>query len=156
MIIYASRTIASILDRAAISAGVAPSLVRAIAWVESAWKRDAASSAGAIGLMQLMPATCRDWGVTDATDPVQNAVAGAKHIARYLKRFDGDVSKALAAYNWGPARVARAPGRDEWPRQVQLYVERVLARAAIERTNPTHPYADETADIVCELCGAHR
>ena len=85
--------------------GVDPDLVRAVIQTESSFRTDAVSSVGAQGLMQLMPATAKSLGVTDAFDPQQNIRAGTKYLANLIDRF-GDVRLALAAYNTGPGRVA--------------------------------------------------
>ena len=78
-------------------------------WQESRWNPQAVSPKGAIGLAQLMPATARDLGVNPA-DPVANLTGGARYLRYLLDTFDGDVEKALAAYNAGPGRVRSAGG----------------------------------------------
>lgn len=82
-----------------------PNLIRAVIQTESSFNAGAVSSAGAQGLMQLMPGTARGLGVTDSFDPQQNIDAGAKYIRQQIDRF-GDVRLALAAYNTGPGRIA--------------------------------------------------
>jgi soluble lytic murein transglycosylase-like protein len=105
--------------------GVDPALVRAIMHAESAFQRNALSPKGAQGLMQLMPATAGDYGVTDAFDPVQNIDAGVEHLAMLLDLYDGDVTLAAAAYNAGQGAVARY-GRQVPPfAETQVYVQRV-------------------------------
>ena len=116
--------IKALLTEAAARHGIAPELLRALAWVESRFNPSATSSAGAMGVMQLMPATARGLGVENPFDPAENIEGGAKFFARLLERF-GNERDALAAYNWGPARVADGK---PWPASVQGYVRKVLAR----------------------------
>jgi len=97
------------LTQAAKNANLSPTLLSALVWQESRWNPQAVSPKGAMGLAQLMPATARDLGVNPA-DPVQNLQGGARYLRYLLDQFGGDVEKALAAYNAGPARVQRANG----------------------------------------------
>ncbi|WP_332654517.1 lytic transglycosylase domain-containing protein [Brevundimonas sp.] len=89
--------------------GLDPKLLHALVVVESAYRPDAVSPQGAGGLTQLMPGTAADLGVRDRFDPLENLNAGADYFARQVLRF-GDLRLALAAYNAGPARVARLGG----------------------------------------------
>jgi soluble lytic murein transglycosylase-like protein len=100
---------AAALDFAARSASVSPQLLAALVWQESRWDARAVSRKGAVGLTQLMPGTARDLGV-DPTDPLANLIGGARYLRQLLDQFDGNVEKALAAYNAGPARVRSAGG----------------------------------------------
>ena len=97
------------LDFAARSASVSPQLLAALVWQESRWDAKAVSPKGAVGLTQLMPGTARDLGV-DPTDPLANLLGGARYLRQLLDQFDGNVEKALAAYNAGPGRVRSAGG----------------------------------------------
>ena len=97
------------LTFAANSANISPSLLAALVWQESRWDAKAVSRKGAVGLTQLMPGTARDLGV-NPTDPLANLLGGARYLRQLLDQFDGDVEKALAAYNAGPARVRSAGG----------------------------------------------
>ena len=104
---------------------VDPALVEAIIEVESSFRPDAVSRSGATGLMQLMPATAKDLEVTDRFDPRQNIHGGVKYISQLMKRFDNNLTLAVAAYNAGPGAVERAegiPARAE----TQRYVEKVM------------------------------
>ena len=100
---------AAALKQAAVSANLSPTLLSALVWQESRWNPSAISPKGAIGLAQLMPATARDLGVNPA-DPSANLVGGARYLRYLLDQFDGNVEKALAAYNAGPGRVRSAGG----------------------------------------------
>lgn len=121
--------ILALLDQAAQAHGLPPALLRAVAWVESRGNPAAVSPAGAMGILQLMPRTARGLGVADPLDPAQNIDGGARYLKQLINRFDGDTGRALAGYNWGPARVARGSA---WPTSVQTYVKRVAARVGIE------------------------
>ena len=101
-----------------------PALVRAVIHAESAFNPEAISRAGAQGLMQLMPATAGDYGVTDAFDVHQNIEAGTRHLAELLARYRGDVRLATAAYNAGAGAVERHGGIPPFT-ETRVYVERV-------------------------------
>jgi hypothetical protein len=103
---------------------VDPALVRAVIHAESGFNPKAKSHKGALGLMQLMPATARDLGVFDASVPSKNIYGGVQYLAGLLKRFDGDVGLAAAAYNAGPQAVARYAGIPPFA-ETRVYVQRV-------------------------------
>ncbi|TRW17519.1 lytic transglycosylase domain-containing protein [Glacieibacterium frigidum] len=111
-------------DRYALS----PALIDAIAHVESRYRADAVSRAGARGIMQLMPGTARDLGV-DATDAGANIRGGTAYLRQLLDRFDGDVVRTIAAYNAGPGAVLRAGGVPRYA-ETRAYVAAVLDRLA--------------------------
>jgi soluble lytic murein transglycosylase-like protein len=115
-----------LLERIAARYSLSPALLEALVWQESRWNHRAVSPKGAVGLTQLMPDTARLLGV-DPRDPVANLEGGARYLRAMLDRFDGDVVKALAAYNAGPERVARAGGIPAI-RETQGYVAAILAR----------------------------
>ncbi len=101
-----------------------PALIRAVIHAESAFNAKARSKVGAIGLMQLMPATAKELGVSDAFDIKQNIWGGSQYLAYLLKRFDNDIDLACAAYNAGPTTVTKYQGIPPYP-ETQAYVERV-------------------------------
>lgn len=114
------------IDAAAALHSVSRDLVRAIIQVESAFDSLAVSTAGARGLMQLMPGTARRLGVTDSFDPRQNIFAGTRYLRILLDTFGNDVSLSAAAYNAGEGTVARYNGIPPF-RETQNYVRRVSA-----------------------------
>jgi soluble lytic murein transglycosylase-like protein len=120
--------------------GVAPTLIKAVAFVESNLDPHAVSPKGAQGLMQLMPATAAVYGVEDAFDPLQNLRAGALHLRAQLEAFGGDVTLALAAYNAGAEAVRRHGGVPAYP-ETQEYVRRVKERLGRSSTSPPAPGA---------------
>lgn len=101
------------------------SLLKAVAKAESDFDPDCTSSAGAMGIMQLMPGTAEELGVTDAYDPRQNIMGGAKYLSENLDIFNGDVSLAVAAYNAGRGAVAKYDGIPPYT-ETQNYVKKVL------------------------------
>lgn len=105
---------------------ISPALLEALVWQESRWNPAATSPAGARGLAQLMPGTSRLLGV-DWRDPYANLEGGARYLRQQLDRFDGNVEKALAAYNAGPERVARAGGIPAI-RETRDYVTAIMGR----------------------------
>lgn len=107
---------------------LSPWLLDALARSESGYRADVVSSAGAIGVMQLMPGTARELGV-DPRDPVQNILGGAAYLRRMLDRFDGNLDLALAAYNAGSGSVDRHGGVPPF-RETRDYVQRNLERLA--------------------------
>ena len=104
---------------------ISPTLLEAVVWQESRWNVGAVSPVGARGLAQLMPGTARQLGVNPA-DPMANLEGGARYLRMQLDAFGGDIERALAAYNAGPARVQRAGGIPAI-RETQLYVASIMA-----------------------------
>ncbi len=102
-----------------------PELVRAVIEVESGYRPEAVSSKGAMGLMQLMPDTARDFSVQDPFDPHQNVAAGTAYLRRVLDIFDGRLELALAGYNAGPEAVKQYGGVPPFG-ETRNYVERVM------------------------------
>ena len=114
-----------LIDRHAEGQQLDPRLVRALIQVESGYNVLALSRAGAMGLMQLMPATATSLAVSDPYDPEQNLRGGTVYLRRMIDRF-GSVELALAAYNAGPEAVARHAGIPPY-RETRDYVRRILA-----------------------------
>jgi Transglycosylase SLT domain len=112
--------------RATLDTNVSPALVLAVIGIESAGKSDAVSHAGAVGLMQLIPATAERFGVKDSSDPVQNIQGGVAYLDWLLNRFDNDPVLALAAYNAGEGAVEANKGVPPYA-ETRDYVPKVLA-----------------------------
>ncbi len=119
--------------------GVSADLVRAVIQAESAFNPFAISPKGAMGLMQLMPATARELGVNDPFQPSDNIRGGVTYLARLLARFDQNVELALAAYNAGPGSVDKYGGVVPPYRETQAYVKKITARSGV--TTPSAPPA---------------
>jgi len=112
-------------DSAAATHKIDTELLRAVAQVESCFDRKAVSKVGAQGVMQLMPDTAKELGVTDSFNASQNINGGARYLARLLIRFNQDHRLALAAYNAGPGAVEKHNGVPPYP-ETQKYVDKVL------------------------------
>lgn len=117
-----SRTIAQAADERALPTA----LVHAVITAESAYDPDAISTAGAVGLMQLMPATAERYGVRNRRDPVANIAGGTEYLKDLLGMFDNDLVLAIAAYNAGEGAVLKHGRRIPPYEETQTYVKRVL------------------------------
>ena len=118
------RDIDAAIDKAASHHGVDANLVRALVKVESNFNPKAVSPKGAMGLMQLMPATARSLSVKDPFDPQQNVDAGVRHLRQLLNNYGGDVKLSLAAYNAGAGAVKRNRGIPPYT-ETRNYVRRI-------------------------------
>lgn len=124
-----SRTsLADQVRSAADHSGLSAKVVEAVAWRESRLNPQAVSPKGAVGVMQLMPATARAMGV-DPLDSAANLEGGAAYLARMLRTFNGDLTLALAAYNAGPEAVRRYAGVPPFP-ETKAFVDAILNRLA--------------------------
>lgn len=123
----------AIIQREAARYAVRPQLVRSIIQIESAFDSDARSGKGAMGLMQLMPATAADLGITDPFDPAQNIRGGVSYLRQQLDRFGGNEELALAAYNADPEAVARHGNRVPPYQETLDYVHRIRQSARLHQ-----------------------
>jgi soluble lytic murein transglycosylase-like protein len=116
----------AIIEKAAVSAAVEPNLLRAVIVVESGFNSRAVSKRGAVGLMQLMPATASRFGVLNPYDPLENVHGGARYLKFLMDRFGQNVRLALAAYNAGEEAVDRNGGQIPPFTETMAYVPKVL------------------------------
>jgi soluble lytic murein transglycosylase-like protein len=116
----------AIIEKAAVSAAVEPNLLRAVIVVESGFNSRAVSKRGAVGLMQLMPATASRFGVSNPYDPLENVHGGARYLKFLMDRFGQNVRLALAAYNAGEEAVDRNGGQIPPFTETMAYVPKVL------------------------------
>ena len=114
-----------LIEKAAATYGIPAKLIESVIKHESSFNPNAVSKAGATGLMQLMPATAKFLGVSNAFNPEQNIMGGAKYLSQLMEKYDGDISRTLAAYNAGPGNVAKYDGIPPF-KETQNYVKKVL------------------------------
>ncbi|WP_028972394.1 lytic transglycosylase domain-containing protein [Sporomusa ovata] len=120
--------IAKMIQVAAAKYGVNPKLAMAVAEAESGLSQEAVSPVGAVGVMQLMPETASSLGVRNINDPRENIDGGVQYLKQMLNTFDGDVTKAVAAYNAGPQAVKNYNGIPPYS-ETRNYVAKVLSLA---------------------------
>jgi soluble lytic murein transglycosylase-like protein len=126
----------AVIETCAAEQSLSPDLVRAVIRVESGWNPRARSNKGAQGLMQLMPGTAAQYGVTNAFDPEQNIRGGVAYLKTLMDRFDGNTELALAAYNAGPGAVEKYGRRIPPYRETQAYVRKIVSVTEV-RLGPT-------------------
>jgi soluble lytic murein transglycosylase-like protein len=137
-----------LVSDAAQSTSVAPELIRSVMRQESGFRPCAVSAKGALGLMQLVPATANELGVTDAFDPEANVLGGARLLKLLLDRYGGDLSLTLSAYNAGTRKVDAAMSVPMIPETID-YVSRILSRLADSQS-----VRDNAPDISLRLMGS--
>ncbi|AOQ24339.1 Membrane-bound lytic murein transglycosylase F [Moorella thermoacetica] len=118
----------TLISEVAARYGLPASLLKGVVAAESGFNPGAVSPAGAIGLMQLMPATARALGVNNPFDPAANLDGGARYLKQMLDRFQGNIRMALAAYNAGPGAVEHYRGVPPY-RETRAYIDKVLTAA---------------------------
>jgi soluble lytic murein transglycosylase-like protein len=118
-----------LIEQAAARNGVDPAVLYGLIQQESGFDPSATSSAGALGLTQLMPGTASSLGVSEPLNPAQSIEGGARYLGQMLRQFAGNTADALAAYNAGPGAVQQYGGVPPYP-ETQQYVSKVLANAA--------------------------
>lgn len=135
-VLVCSEELEAIFQKAASTYNISVDLLKAVAKAESDFNPNCTSSSGAMGIMQLMPGTAKELGVTNAYDPEENIMGGAKYLAENLEIFKGDVSLSLAAYNAGRGAVEKY---DDIPpyKETQNYVKKILGY--LEDSNITVP-----------------
>lgn len=145
-----NKSLDEIFERASKKYNVPVSLLKAIGKAESDFNPNAVSKAGAQGIMQLMPGTAKDLGVTDSFDPEQNIMGGSKYIADLLKRYNGDTKLALAAYNAGMGNVKKYGGippfkeTQNYVVKVMKYMEQDITAGTVNTTKTSQPKATAT------------
>ena len=140
---YTSSELDSIFEDAANTYGVSSIILKSIAKAESGFNPSAVSSAGAVGIMQLMPSTAAALGVSNSYDARENIMGGAKYISQLLSNYQGNISLALAAYNAGSANVDKYGGIPPFT-ETQNYVKKVLSYAV---SNTVSSVSDQLSSI---------
>lgn len=149
------RQLEAYIDAAAAQHGVKRELVWAVIQAESSFDHDVVSPSGAVGLMQLMPATAERFGAADPLDARQNIFAGTRYLKRLLDTYAGDVSLSAAAYNAGETAVARFKGIPPY-RATRAYVRRVttlLDDLLPDEAPPAGLYSVEMTVVPCPALG---
>jgi len=121
-------------QRASVISGLDIELLTAVARIESCFDPKAQSTAGAQGVMQLMPATAAELGVFNSFDPAANIEGGARYLSKMLAIHKGDIKLALASYNAGPGAVAKHGGIPPYPETI-AYVKKVTKQLAQNQAN---------------------
>jgi hypothetical protein len=125
-----------LIREAAAKYSLDPALIKSVMHTESAFNPAAVSTAGAMGLMQLMPEIADAYGVDDVFDPRQNIMAGSRLLRELLDQHHGNLVLTIASYNAGPSAIAKHGNKVPPFRETQNYVKRVTGLIAGERANP--------------------
>jgi len=133
-----------LIEDAAKSHSLDPKLLSAVIGHESAFRPCAVSAKGAQGLMQLMPETAAELGVTNPFDPKQNLDGGARYLKQLIEKYKGDLPKALGAYNAGPKAADESGGVPDLP-ETREYVDAILAQAGLKPSDAPAKLADPSA-----------
>ena len=143
-----TKTLDDIFEIASKKYDVPKSLLEAIAMQESSFDPKATSHSGAQGIMQLMPATSKNYGVDDPYDPYQNIMGGAQCISEHLKSYNGDVKLALAAYNAGAGNVKKYGGIQPFE-ETKEYVKKVLNyyKNGVSVPDAAYPITDDEKSV---------
>jgi soluble lytic murein transglycosylase-like protein len=143
-----ARQFDGIIEEHARAYGVPADLVRAVIQAESAFDPNAVSPKGAMGLMQLMPATARELGVRNPFHPEENIRGGVTYLAQLLARYSRNVELALAAYNAGPTNVERYGNAVPPFRETREYVRKITAKAATSTSVPSEPVVYKWTEMI--------
>lgn len=119
----APQELAGIINRAAATYDMDPDLITGVIHAESSFNPNAQSPKGAMGLMQLMPQTANELGVTDPFDPVDNIMGGTRYLKNLMDRYEGNMSLALAAYNWGMGNLESRG--EKLPTETKNYIRKI-------------------------------
>jgi hypothetical protein len=133
------------IEAAAARVGLSPHLVHAVVKTESAYRKEARSHAGAVGLMQLMPATAKRFGVTNRKDPAESLRGGTVYLAWLLRRYNGNLQFALAGYNAGEGAVDKYNGIPPY-RETRNYVAKVMKE--LRRRHAAYPGKTSNPNLV--------
>ena len=137
-------SVPGLVEQAARRHGVPVQLALSVARTESSFHAHAISRTGAMGLMQLMPGTADGLGLGDPFDPTENTDGAARYLAQLTRRYRGDHTRAVAAYNLGPGRVPTS-GPLALPGETRIYVQRVLGKRQTEKPPPAPVTASAAA-----------